>query len=376
MPTRVMVFQNRFRLGGQERQSALHLRTIDRDRYEPVVACLHREGEHLADLAALGIVPERFDPGRRLLRPGVLALAYRLARTIRNRNIALVHAQDFYTNVLGVMAARWARVPCIVTRVDLCHNVVGYRRALLRWASRGAARVVVNALAIRELCAEDGVDLRRVTVVRNGIDLEAFDAHARAEPVAPLPPEGPPTVTIVANMHHPVKGQPDLLVAMAQVVRRIPQARLFLVGDGERRPILEAQAAELGIGRSCHFLGHRLDVPAILGRSHVLVSASYAEGISNAVMEALAARIPVVGTRVGGTPELVQDDVNGFLVPPGSPGILAEKLMAILANRLLAREMGMAGRRLVEEEFAVGRMRQSFDQIYRELLAEPLRRAG
>jgi L-malate glycosyltransferase len=365
-PVKVLVFQNRFRLGGQERQTVMNVRTVDRSRFEPVVACLHLDGEHLADLAAAGVRPVVFDLGGSMMRANTGVQLVRLVRFIRSSSIALVHAQDIYTNVLGTVAAAIAGVPSVVTRVDLNHAVSGYRREALRLVTRRADRVLVNALCIRDLAIREGVEPDRVVVVRNGLDLHEFDRAARRAPEAPAPEPG--GVVCVANMHHPVKGQTDLLMAMKEVVRIRPEAHLVLVGDGVRRPHLERSARQLGIVERCHFVGHRFDGPSILSRAAVSVSASHAEGISNAILEAMAARLPVVATAVGGSPELVRDGVNGFLVPPGAPAPLARRILELLASAPLRRRMGEKGRRIVEREFSVEQMRASYDALYEDLI--------
>jgi glycosyltransferase involved in cell wall biosynthesis len=363
--TKVLVFQNRFLLGGQERQTVLNVLTMDRSRFEPVVACLTPDGELVAELATAGIRPIAFDVGGSMLRPQAALAVARLARFVRANGIAVVHAQDLYSNTLGTLAAGLAGVPVIVTRVDLNHSVVGYKRPVLAWVSRRADRVLVNALCIRELAIREGVEPDRIVVVRNGLDLEAFDRAALAAPQAPAPEPG--GVVCVANMHHPVKGQIDLLLAMKEVLRERPGAHLVLVGDGVRRPHLERSARQLGIAPRCHFLGHRLDVPAILARAAVAVSSSHAEGISNAILEAMAARLPVVATAVGGSPELVRDAVSGHLVPPGAPAPLARRIGDLLASAPRRRRMGERGRRLVEREFSLDQMRRSYDAIYEDL---------
>jgi glycosyltransferase involved in cell wall biosynthesis len=365
VPTKVLVFQNRFRLGGQERQTVLHVRTVDRRKWDPIVACLHRDGEHLADLAAAGITPRVFDVGHRMIRPNTAVQVAKIVRFIRAEGIRIVHAQDLYTNVLGTLAARAAGVPAIVTRVDLAHNVVGYRRPLLRWASQNAERVLVNAMVIRDLAMRDGVEPDRLVVVRNGVDLEELDRAARRAPDPPAPAPG--GIVCVANMHHPVKGQTDLLVAMKEVLREMPHARAVLVGDGVRRPLMEGQARQLGIHDRCHFLGHRLDGPAIVARAAIGVSASYAEGISNAILEYMGLRLPVVSTAVGGSPELVREGENGFLVPPGAPAALARRLLDLLRDPALRKRMGERGREIVATEFDVDQMRVSYDALYQEL---------
>lgn len=363
--TKVLVFQNRFLLGGQERQTVLNVLTMDRARWEPVVACLKADGELVAPLEAAGFRPVVFDVGASMARPRAALVVAQLARFIRANGIALVHAQDLYTNTLGTLAAGLAGVPAIVTRVDLNHSVVGYKRPVLGWISRRADRVLVNALCIRDLAIREGVEPDRIVVVRNGLDLEAFDREARAAPAAPAPEPG--GIVCIGNMHHPVKGQTDLLLAMQEVLRHRPEAHLVLIGDGVRRPHLERSARQLGIAERCHFLGHRLDGPAILARAAIAVSASYAEGISNAVLEGMAARLPVVATAVGGSPELVRDGVTGYLVPPGAPAALGRRLLDLLASPPRRRRMGARGRGVVEREFGVDQMRRSYDALYEDL---------
>jgi glycosyltransferase involved in cell wall biosynthesis len=330
-----------------------------------VVACLKADGELLAPLAAAGIRPVVFDVGASMARPRAALVIAQLARFIRARGITLVHAQDLYTNTLGTLAAGLSGVPAIVTRVDLNHGVIGYKRPVLGWISRRADRVLVNALCIRDLALREGVEPDRIVVVRNGLDLDAFDREALAAPAPPAPEPG--GIVSIANMHHPVKGQTDLLLAMQEVLRLRPEAHLVLIGDGVRRPHLERSARQLGIAERCHFLGHRLDGPAILARASIAVSSSYAEGISNAILEGMAARLPVVATAVGGSPELVRDDVTGYLVPPGAPAALARRLLDLLASASRRRRMGERGRRVVEREFGLREMRRSYDALYEDL---------
>jgi glycosyltransferase involved in cell wall biosynthesis len=367
--TRILVLQNRFLIGGQERQTVLHLATIDRRRWEPIVACLRREGEHLEDLERIGIHLESLGI-EKLLRAHTVRRVLQLALRVRAEGIALVHGSDFYTDLIGVAVARLAGVPSVVTRVDLGHALRASQREALAAVSRAATRVLVNARCIGDRCLAEGVARDRIAVVRNGIDLERFDAEAAPAPAGLASWPAGPTVIQVANMHHEVKGQDDLLRAMREVAQDVPGVELLFVGDGQRRASLEAMARDNGLGARCRFLGWRRDVPALLARATVAVSASHAEGLSNAIIEAMAARRPVVATAVGGTPELVREGQEGFLVAAGAPGSIAARLRQLLGNPELARRMGEAGRERVARELGVEAMRRSYEALYEGVLGE------
>jgi glycosyltransferase involved in cell wall biosynthesis len=165
----------------------------------------------------------------------------------------------------------------------------------------------------------------------------------------------------------PEKNHATLLVAFAELRRARPDAHLTLIGDGALRAALEMQAARLGLGRAVTFAGTRRDVPALLAAFDVFALASLTEGISLTLIEAAAAGLPLVATRVGGNAEVVRDGETGLLVPPGSPAALTSALSAIAA-RPDRSEMGRRGRARVIEHFGADRMARSYNDLYAELL--------
>ncbi|MGC4115479.1 MAG: glycosyltransferase [Myxococcales bacterium] len=275
----------------------------------------------------LGLKPFELPLAGSFARPGTLRQIARLAAYLRRERIALLHAHDFYTTLIAVPAARLAGVASVVGRLDLGHWHTSGQALALAAATRAADAVVANAEAIRRKLIEmERLPADRVRVIHNGIDLAAFD-RVRAAPLGePLPEiaKGRVVIAHVANMTHPVKAQEDLLEAMASLKSRHPEALLLLVGDGVRRPMLEAMVARLGLGDSVCFLGRRGGVPAILARCHVGVLCSHAEGLSNAVIEGMAAALPMVVTDAGGNAELVKDGERGFVVPVRAPLQLAD----------------------------------------------------
>lgn len=368
---RVLQLVNSFHLGGTEGQVVELLRGL-RGRCRASAAAIRLEGAHLTAVRALGIDPAEFRLDGSVLRPMTAWQVLRLARHVASERIELVHAQDFYSALVGVPGARLGGAKVVVNRLDLAHWLSPGQRIALAAATRAADRVVVNARAIREqLVREERLPRGRIAVIPNGIDLARFDRMRRGALEAPLPEaNGSVRVAHVANMNHAVKAQEDLLEAMHFVARRGAKAELFLIGDGPRRGGLEALARKLGVERIAHFLGRREDVPAVLGRAQIGVLCSRAEGLSNAVIEMMAARLPVVVTDAGGNRELVRHGERGLVVPVGAPRALAEALLAMAASKPLRERMGAAGRAFVERELGLDRLVRRHDALYREVLGD------
>jgi glycosyltransferase involved in cell wall biosynthesis len=172
-----------------------------------------------------------------------------------------------------------------------------------------------------------------------------------------------------------------MLEAAVLVAKRVPSAHFVIVGNGftvkngvviedtAYRSQLESYAAQLGLGQRVVFTGFRKDVPEILADSTVSVLPSLSEGLSNAVIESMAAGLPVVATRVGGNSEAVEEGVTGLLVPPGEPVALARALCQVLSDPERARSFGEAGQRRAREQFSLDRMVRDTERLYANLLA-------
>ncbi len=367
-PLRLVQFTKSFHIGGTEVQVVELLRGLP-SSYRVQVAVLQDEGPLMGAVHQLGHVPEVFPLKGSLARPNSALQVARLASWLRRERVELVHAHDFYSTMLVVPAAKLAGTKVIVGRLDLAHWHGKARRAVLQALTKMADHVVGNAEAIRRmLVEEEGVSAEKVSVIPNGLDLARFDARVREGLKAPLPDtKGAPVVVHVANMNHPVKRQEDLLRALAMVHLKGLVLHAFLVGNGPRRPELERMAKELGLTNTVHFLGHRADVPAIYARADFGVLCSTAEGMSNAVMEGMAAGLPMVVTRVGGNPELVSDGERGLVVPPLQPQAMSEAFQRLLRDRELGRRMGAEARAFVERELSLERLVRRHDAVYRRV---------
>jgi len=270
---------------------------------------------------------------------------------------------------LGGMAARLARVPVVRTR----HVSIPIRRGWNPVYTRLADRIITSGEAIRSLVVAAGVASDRVVAIPAGVRLGSFPPAGAAgseERAALLRSLGlaPPVVGSVA-MFRGSKGHDHLLEAFRLVRVQIPAARLLLVGEGIRRAWVEGLARDAGLGEAVVFTGFRGDVPALLGVMDCFVLASTrTEGVPQSLLQAFAAGVPVVATRIGGIPEVVTDGSTGLLVPPGDPRALAEALRAVLTDRGPALARARRARGMVEERFSHGTAVERLLALYEELL--------
>jgi len=179
----------------------------------------------------------------------------------------------------------------------------------------------------------------------------------------------------VGRLDHWAKGHKELLEAMAGLKERYP-VQALIVGGGRREDEIKVLAAGLGLAAQAHFLGQRQDVPDLLQAMDIFVLPSYSEGVSLALLEAMAAGLPVIATAVGGTPEVVTDGVTGLLIPPRDAAALAGALERLLGDPAGARQLGENARRHVREHFSLERLGREINEIYQELVTKKFRAGG
>lgn len=312
-----------------------------------------------------------------------LTAAFRLASLIRELRPHILHTHTAKAGAVGRIAALLAgrARPPIVVHTFHGHVLRGYfdpvRTALFRLLERRLARVTTALVAVSPEVRDDLVALRvappeRFTVIRLGIELRervggGSDGRAQARRMLGIPPHRF-TVGWIGRMTA-VKRTEDVLAAFRLLRERGTDACLCLVGDGPDRDHVEKRAAELGVVRHCLFLGYQDEVAPFYAAFDALVLPSGNEGTPVSAIEALAAGKPVVATRVGGVPDVVRDGEDGFLVDPGDVGALADRLALLAARPDLRRRMGERGRERVLSRYAVERLLQDTDRLYRSLLA-------
>jgi sugar transferase (PEP-CTERM/EpsH1 system associated) len=210
----------------------------------------------------------------------------------------------------------------------------------------------------------------KVRVVRNGVDAARFMPLVERDRVREEEGYGRTDHVFGAvGRLTPVKDHRTLLEAFHAVSMRRPECRLVLVGDGAERPLLEEQVRQRGLADRVRIVGHRVDVTRWLGMMDVFVHPSLMEGMSNAVLEAMAVGLPVVATAVGGNPEIVEHGVGGSLVPPSSPSALADAMLSYCGDDRMRMAHGAAARERVEKDFPLMKMVAGYTAVYRDALA-------
>jgi glycosyltransferase involved in cell wall biosynthesis len=245
----------------------------------------------------------------------------------------------------------------------------GWRHRAARWiARRQSAVIALSTVTCRNLEAA-GFPAARLQFIPNGVDTERFHPGAAAD--APwIPPPGWPSagpIVVTVSRLVPAKGLDILLRAWRIVADAAPSARLVIVGDGPLRGECEATTRALGLASSVSLLGSRPDVPQILRNSHVYVSSSRTEGMSNALLEGLASGLPLVATRVGGADDTIEDGVNGLLVGDGDVEALGSALREILLSDGKRQAMGAASRSMALERFAVEKIVDRYLDLFSEM---------
>lgn len=362
--------------GGAEHQMLqLAKRMKESGGYRVHIACLLRTGDLLDEAEQL--VGEKVPgfPITSFYNRTMLVQLRRFAKYLRENEIEIVHAQDFYSNIFGMIGATLAGVPArIAFKGETEFSRSPRQRFAERCAFRLAHAVIANAEAVRNRMIREGVAAEKLITIYNGIDLQRVAPSAglrRDEVLAAFGlPDKPARrfVTIVANIQHPVKDHPMFLRAARRVRDAMPDAAFVIAGQGQLKDSLQAYAAELGLTEDVFFIGRCDRVGDLLGISDVGVLSSKAEGFSNSILEYMAAALPVVATDVGGAREVISEGETGYLVASGDCVAMGKHIISLLQEPELARSMGERGRRVVAERFSWEVQMSILQQFYEQLL--------
>ena len=358
MTVRVCFLIDELARAGTETQLLALLCRLDRRRVQPYLCLLRGQSELSRSLEPDCCPVMRLGVGSlRSLR--ALSAAWRFGRFLRRERIDVLQVYFSDSSYLGVPVARLAGVPAVVrTRNNLGHWLTPLHLVLGRLLNPLTDITIANCEAARTaLLASEKPRPDRVIVLENGVDLERFTD------VPPLRQRPMRRVGIVANLRS-VKGLDIFTAAAGRVLREFPDASFHLAGEGEERDRLVSQAADLGLGDRFVLHGRITDVPGFLAGIDIAVLSSRAEGMSNAVLEYMAAGRAIVASNVGATGRLIDDGVQGLLVPPGDADTLARAIAELMRDGESARRLGAAARERAESEFSRQAMVRRFEEFY------------
>lgn len=365
--TKVVHLVEDLKIGGLERVIASIVLGLDRARYDREVWCLVRGGEIAEQLADRGITVKILGM-KGYHRPFQIVA---LARLLRKSRTDILHAHGYFGSTFGRLAALLARTPVIISHVHTTYYGFKKRHVLIeRLLSLFTDRIVCVSRAVKRFVVEmEGINDAKISLIYNGIGEPSLFEGASDERITRKAlgiEEMDIVVETVASLT-PHKGHQVLLEGASVVLKGHGNVRFLIIGDGPLRNELALHAEEMGISSKVVFAGQRKDVASLLRLGDLFVLPSTErEGLGIALIEAMAEGLPVVGTRLGGIPEVIDEGVNGFLVAPGSSHELAAALEWLIMDKALREKMGQMGRRIYEQRFTVARMNQSIDALYDE----------
>ena len=356
-PARLVFLLQDLNFGGTQRQALELARLLDPARFR-VEVWLLAAGDDLAPLARdWGLPLVRLG---RQEKVGPTALA-RLWRRLKDQPVDLLMPLTVVPNIWGRVLGRLARVPVIVGN---CRGGGAPRRQHERWLWRLAHHIICNSAAIsRVLTRRCGVPEDRVSVILNGVDTDYF---------RPAPEGEQPYPAVVLSVARLVsdKDPGTLLRAFALAAPGLPQAQLWLVGEGPLLPAVRRLAGEILPPGSYRFIPPQADLRPLFRQAGLLALSSHTEALPNVVLEAMAAGLPVAATAVGGVPELVTPARTGWLAAPGDAPGLAAVLTRLLEDPEKCRAYGRAGRQRAEGDFSLKTMARHYEDVLDRLLAQ------
>lgn len=356
-------------IGGAEVLAARLARKLS-DRFEFIFACLddcgplgeqlQSEGFHLEFLAR---------------KPGLdLGCAWRLSQLCRRWNVDVVHAHQYTPFTYAMLSGiRPLRPPVLFTEHGRPFPDVPRQKRIIfnRLMLRRRDRVVGVGEAVRQaLIRNEGMPVARVTVIYNGVDLESIAAvEAQRDQVRQEFDLAPSDFVLMQVARLDVlKDHATAIRTLHHLVKQCPEVRLVLVGEGPEQGMIERELRAHNLQPYVRLLGLRRDVPRLLAAADAFLLTSVTEGIPVTFIEAMARRLPIVSTAVGGVSEVVQDGVTGLLAPLGDDRSLAEAVMQLVHDARLGRQLGAAGRQRAEQMFAEEKMHDAYARQYEEML--------
>lgn len=363
-------------MGGAERLMVPILKHLSRAYFDPYVCAMQsKDGNPMADeIRALGVPVECLN----IKHLRELDAIPRLTHYLKSIRADLVHTQLEAANILGNISAKLLRLPSVCTihvmpSLDVRTKTKMHQRVEWFTLRHFCDRVISVSEEARQYHIKiSGSSEEQVTTIYNGIDLSAFSdmdyarerSSVRTELGIPLDADVLVTVAVL----RPPKGIQFLIRAMPAILASHPNTYYLIVGSGSHREALMEEAGKAGVNERVVFAGMRKDVPRLLAASDIFVLPTLTEALPTVLAEAMAARLPLIASRVGGIPEMITNGQNGFLTEPEDLKGLASACIHLLKNREERAAMGAEGWRMVHQKFSIKRQVEQLRDLYLEQL--------
>ena len=365
---RILLLSTSMGMGGADQQILLLARAMRSRGHDVRIIALAPLGPMGLEAQREGIQVESLELGRNL---GAIPRVLRLVRIIRAWRPDVLHSHMVHANLLARAIRPVARVRALVSTIHSINDGGPVRMAAYRLTSGLVDRfTIISRLAAERYIAIKAVPAHRLQVVPNAVDTDRF--HKLPEARAVLRRElglGDEFVWLAVGRFEPAKDYPTMIAAFARLATVRPASRLLLVGQGSLRSEVEGMVRAAGVEAGVRFLGVRRDIAALMSAADSYLLSSAWEGMPVVLLEAAAAELPIVATRVGGVAEVVEDGTTGLLVPSADPGALAEamgKMESLTREARLA--MGARGRLLVEQRYGTERVMETWERLYSDLI--------
>jgi len=360
----ILYIINKLAIGGAERQLVELLKGLDKSRFNPLLVCLERGGGFTEDVKALKIPiyyierKWRWDP----------LVVWKLREFIKKNKINIIHTYLSLASIYGAIVGKLTKTPIVNSSIRKASSFGGYYRNFLVKLSCKLSNIIIsNSIA--------GVNYffnkkhNKIKVIYNGVDFSRFKISKNKYQIKKeLGLSNFENIVSMVSRIEEGKGHLTLISSAKIILKYYPKTCFLIVGDGSLRPQLENFVHQQNLQKNILFLGFRKDIPEIFSISDVAVNCSDSEGISNAIIEAMAIGVPVVATDIGGNREIIINGETGFLIPPGSCELLSKAIIKLFKNKKFASQIAMNGKQLVKEEFNFEKMVKDTEELYQQLL--------
>lgn len=362
--------------GGAERLLVAYAPRIARLGFDVDVVVLHeKQGNFMIPPLVEAGIPVTWLPVDKLRRLDQIA---NFLRAMRRSGPDLIHAHLEFASILGSVSGKLNGTPVVATLHTLDAPAMGNRRDMRRWLmyrclASFADRVICLTQANADIALRTGLGRAPIMILPNGVETDDFDAPPQTDRATlrrqfGISESAPLAISVCVL--RPEKGLDRLMKAFPDVARALPGARLLIVGNGPMMEPLKELAAQNGLTGQVHFAGYRMDVADVMRAADVFVLPTIFDAQPTVIMEAMAARLPVIATTTAGIPDMVQDGANGTLVPPDDVPALARALSDMLADPARGRQMGEAGRQRVVAEFSIDQQIARLGDLYDSLISK------